>query len=109
MKMFLAKQPCRTPAEEASTNHRFLRCVGVGHYKFHKANCLPAGSDACFVPSGKQAQYRTRIRNKPPAGATRRLEEFDCVLFPSRRRISLNGVLPDPACTNAPVIILTIL
>jgi hypothetical protein len=41
VEMVLAKKPRCAAAEETSTNLGFLRYVGLGHYKFHKANSLP--------------------------------------------------------------------
>jgi hypothetical protein len=55
MKVFLAEQPRRAAAENAPTNLGFLRRVGVGHYKFHKANSLPAGLNTRAVRSASSS------------------------------------------------------
>src|SRR3954470_15863244 len=97
--MFLAEQPRRAPAEKTSTYLLgFLGRVGIGHEISHKkqivCHALAASSPMLGLPRAKQAQYRTRKRNNPPAGATSRLEVIRPFFFARRCRISALELLP---------------
>src|SRR4051812_4142601 len=70
VKMFLAKEPCRAPAEEAPTYLGFLGRVGIGHEIFHKSKLSASGRSITNGALGWHVQ--SRLSTEPEQEIIRR-------------------------------------